>query len=82
MVSDLRSGDYSLPASSDHGIFQARILEWVAFPPPGDLPNPGTEPAFLASPTLVGGFFTAGKNLPEKPGSSWSLTELRGKIIS
>ena len=22
--------DYSLPGSSDHGIFQARILEWVA----------------------------------------------------
>ena len=24
-----------------HGILQARILEWVAFPSPGDLPNPG-----------------------------------------
>ena len=27
-----------------HGILQARILEWVAFPFPGDLPNPGIEP--------------------------------------
>ena len=27
-----------------HGILQARILEWVAFPPPGDLPNPGIKP--------------------------------------
>ena len=27
-----------------HGIRQARILEWVAFPSPGDLPNPGTKP--------------------------------------
>ena len=27
-----------------HGISQARILEWVAFPSPGDLPNPGIEP--------------------------------------
>ena len=28
-----------------HGILQARILEWVAFPfPRGDLPNPGIEP--------------------------------------
>ena len=26
--------------SSVHGIFQARILEWVAFPTPGDLPDP------------------------------------------
>ena len=30
-----------------HGILQARILEWVAFPFPGDLPNPGIEPRSL-----------------------------------
>ena len=27
-----------------HAILQARILEWVAFPSPGDPPNPGIEP--------------------------------------
>ena len=27
-----------------HGILQARILEWVAFPSPGDFPNPEIEP--------------------------------------
>ena len=27
------SMDYSLPGSSVHGIFQARILEWVGMPP-------------------------------------------------
>ena len=32
-----------------HGILQARILEWIAFPSPGDLPNPGIE---HRSPTL------------------------------
>ena len=32
-----------------HGILQARILEWVAFPSPGDLPNSGIE---LRSPAL------------------------------
>ena len=32
-----------------HGILQARILEWVAFPSLGDLLNPGIEPR---SPTL------------------------------
>ena len=32
-----------------YGIFQARILEWLPFPPPGDLPDPGMEPA---SPSL------------------------------
>ena len=27
-----------------HGIIQARILEWVAFHSPWDLPNPGIKP--------------------------------------
>ena len=29
-------------------------------PPPGDLPDPGTEPASLKSPELADGFFTTG----------------------
>ena len=84
--------DCSLPGSSAHGIFQARVLEWGAiafsscmlsgvqlfatpwtvacqgplskgflrqehwsglpFPPPGDLPNPGIEPASPVSLAL------------------------------
>ena len=32
-----------------HEVLQARILEWVAIPSPGDRPNPGIEPK---SPTL------------------------------
>ena len=35
---------YTLSGSSVHGILQARILEWVAIPFPGDLPNQGIEP--------------------------------------
>ena len=53
------SMDCSRPGSSVHEILQARILEWLPFPPPGDLPNPGIEPASLTSPALAGGFFTA-----------------------
>ena len=41
--------DYGLPGSSVHGILQAGILEWVAFPSPGALPNPGIK---LRSPAL------------------------------
>ena len=41
------SMDYSLPGSSVHGIFQARILEWVAIPTPGDFPNSGSNPGLL-----------------------------------
>ena len=46
--------DCSLPGSSIHGSFQARVLEWGAiafsnwsgylFPSPGDLPSLGVEP--------------------------------------
>ena len=39
--------DRSRPGFSVHGILQARILEWVAIPSPGDLPNPGIEPQSL-----------------------------------
>jgi len=48
--------DYSLPASSVHGILQARILEWLPFPSPGDLPDPGIEPTSLMSPALADEF--------------------------
>ena len=57
--------DCSLPGSSVHGIFQARIQEWVAFPSPGDLPHPGIKPMSPASPALPSGFFTATQ--PGKP---------------
>ena len=40
-----------------HGISQARILEWLPCPLPGDLPDPGIEPSLL-SPGLAGAFFT------------------------
>ena len=48
--------DLSPPGSSIHGISQTRILEWLPFPPPGDLPHPGTE---HESAALAGGFFTS-----------------------
>ena len=58
--------DWSLQASL-HGVFKARILEWIAFLSPGDLPDPEIEPA---SPTLEGRFFTT-----EPPGKPKSLHE-------
>ena len=50
--------DCSLPGSSVCGILQARILEWVAMPSPGDLLNPKIKPVSLMSPALANGFFT------------------------
>ena len=47
--------NYSLSGFSVHGIFQARILEWIAISAPGDPPDPGIKPTFLVSPALAGG---------------------------
>ena len=49
--------DCSLPGSSVHGILQARILEWVAFLSPGDLPWHRDWTVSLALPTVPGRFF-------------------------
>ena len=36
--------NYSPPDSSVRWILQARTLEWLPFPSPGNLPDPGIEP--------------------------------------
>ena len=59
----LQPQDCSLPGFSVYGTSQARILEWVSFSLPGDLPNQGIKPVSLA---LAGWFF-----IPEPPGSLW-----------
>ena len=55
----------SPPGFSLHGIFQARILEWVAISYSGDLPNLGMKPTSLASPALAGRFLNTAP--PGKP---------------
>ena len=60
--------DCSPPGSSDYGIFQVTILEWLPFPPPGDLPNPGIESPPLGSPALTDRCLTTVP--PAKPPSS------------
>ena len=50
---------YSLPVSSVRGIFQARILEWVAISFSRESSQPSIESMFLASPALAGRFFTS-----------------------
>ena len=47
---------------SVHGISQARILEWVPFPSPGDLLDPGIQPG---PPAFQAGSLPLG--LPRKP---------------
>ena len=54
---------------SVHENFQARILDWVAFPSPGDLPDPGMEPKYPA--------FQAG-SLPFEPAGKPKTPQLFG----
>ena len=35
--------DCNSPSSSFYGIIQAKILEWIAMHPPGDVPDPVVE---------------------------------------
>ena len=58
----------SPPGSSVHGILQERILEWLPFPSPRDLPDSEIE---LTSPALTGSFFTT--EPPGKPGLGLGL---------
>ena len=58
--------DYSPLGSSVHEILQARVLEWLPFPSPGDLPNPGIEPR---SPALQADTLTS-----EPPGKLYGDT--------
>ena len=60
--------DCGPPDSSVHGISQAKILEWLPFPPPRNLSHPEIKPE---SPALAGRFFT-----PEPPGKSQILITL------
>ena len=52
----------SPPGSSVHGLLQTRILEWVAIPSPGDLPDLWIKPALQANSLLAK---PPGKPLPE-----------------
>ena len=42
------------------GFSRQEYWSGVPFPLPGDLPNPGIEPASLTSPVLAERFFTTG----------------------
>ena len=54
--------DCSPPRSSVHGILQARILQWLAIPSPGDLPDPGIKPGSPSCIAIPGGSVV--KNTP------------------
>ena len=60
--------DYSSPGSSTHGIFQARILEWVAvsFSRGYSTPRNWTQ-----APRIAGRFFTIWATRESQPSNIW-----------
>ena len=63
--------DCSSPGSSVHGIFQVRILEWIAISSFRESSQPGIKPVSPGSPALAGGFFTT-----EPPGKLFITKQL------
>ena len=51
--------NYSLPGSSVHGIFQARILEWIAISSSKGSSQPRDQTCVSCSSCIGGRFFTA-----------------------
>ena len=56
----LWTGAHQAPLSM--GFCRQKYWSGLSFPSPGDLPNPGTEPASVMSPALAGRFFTDNTN--------------------
>ena len=67
MSSSLRPHELEPTSLLAHGIFQVRILEWVATSFLGDLPNPGIKPS---------GFFTT-----EPPGKTIQLHHISKPLL-
>ena len=77
--------DCSLPGSSVHGISQARILEWLPFPSPGDLPNPESNPGLLHYRQILYQLSYEGSPWEKEMGEIWvwglRFCELSGELL-
>ena len=59
------------------GFSRQEYWSGLPFPSPGDLPDPGIEPASLVSPALAGGFFTpAPPGMPQVYGTKVTAARL------
>ena len=54
LFATLRTIDHQAPLSV--GFPRQEYWSGLPFPPPGNLPDPGIEPKFPASPVMAGGF--------------------------
>ena len=54
----------------------------LSFPSPGDLPDPGIEPASLASTALAGGFFTSWATIPKRYTREWIIYPTQHSLLA
>ena len=75
---------FATPWTVDRQVPLSMGLSWqeywsgLPFPPPGDLPNTGTEPASPVAPALAGGFFTT--EPPGKPQIAKIILKKKNKV--
>ena len=82
--------DYSLPSSSVCGVFQARILEWVAIPSSRGTSCPRDQPHVFSVSSIADAYFTAESLVtpslsthsinPPKPTFLWPLLFIAARI--
>ena len=65
--------DVARQAPLSMGFTRQEYWSGLPYPPPGNLPHPGTEPASLTSPTLAAGFFTTS--------ATWEVTRQLSVVI-
>ena len=69
--------DCSALGSSVHGISQAKLLEWLSFPSPGDFSDPRIEPE---SPALQADSLPT--ELQGKPSETMTRAKMKGRIVT
>ena len=71
------------PAPLSTGFSRQEYWSGLPFPPPEDLPNPGSGPTSLPSPALAGGFFTTSTTWEALPAVYFSVKYyVHGPLVS
>ena len=75
--------DCSPPGFSVHEVFQARILEWTAFPSPGDLPHPRIKPMSTRVSCISRQipYYWATKEAQDRRSQSWIHTRITRVVL-
>ena len=62
--------------------FRQEYWSRLPFPPPGDLPGTGIEPASLASPTLAGRLYHSTTCIHEASARGFDVSDLLHRLIN